>query len=317
MGKSFYGFGSLDVIAPNIYDLDPLNGEIDVPLDAGVSFKILDEEGGSGVNLSAVQVGAYLSGVGGPKTNAVVNGAINLVAFSGVRTTLAPRGYQYDLQPISYLAALEWIRWEWEAEDNAPLANRNTGYWKFQTTTTAPKVQAWAIDENTIRIHFGQSMQDNEALSDPDNYSITPLVAGAVSIAVLEVRPQTFSPFPWYVDLICTEMTNAKSYRAAATTDGPISKLGEYIEIGFETDDFFGIGVAPTILRVEPSTEKELILVFDESMRDNQAVRDVRRYTFSGDLEAIEVVEVERERVTIKTTDQQPGVLYSLTVDNT
>lgn len=77
---------------------------------------------------------------------------------------------------------------------------------------------------------------------------------------------------------------------------------------------FIGSGTAPTIARAIGVGQNRIDLVFSEFMYDNESIRDPLNYSADGGLQILQVLEVDGETVKLATTDQIPGVKYTLTV---
>jgi len=166
-------------------------------------------------------------------------------------------------------------------------------------------------DENTVRLTFDRQMKRAD-LADIGNFTLEPIEAGAAILYYSGVLLPA-DTYPTYVDIVCSEMTDGKDYRA--TVDPSVrDKWDNTISPLFDTQDFEGVGTEPRIVRVVASTLNKCTVVFDESMRDNADLRDPARYSFDKGLQVLAVLDVRGSEVDLSTSEQTAGELYTLTI---
>ena len=181
----------------------------------------------------------------------------------------------------------------------------------------APLIEnARALTSTRIRIDFTEVMDPNSQLATPGNYNITPSSAGAVKPAIQAVTvPDT--DFPRFVELTVSELTEGGSYEASVTSSNVTSGGVPVVQDPFS---FTGIGVLPSIVVVVATSSTTAEVRFNEPIRDAGAVRDTGSYTFTSpappdDLVVVDVLSVEGNVVTLETTTQEEGTIYTLEVD--
>jgi hypothetical protein len=178
----------------------------------------------------------------------------------------------------------------------------------------APQVSsATAVTSTKVRVEFDEDMDVADgSIDDPTNYLIEPTEAGAASVAVQEVERSVHNDAR--VDLVCSEMTDAKAYKVTVSSvrdaaHNPIDPAGDEAA-------FTGEGLRPTVARVEAISQNRMDVIFDEPMRDNADIRDSSRYGWDQGLNTLSVLEVDGATVKLVTDDQEPGLLYTLTISN-
>ena len=171
-----------------------------------------------------------------------------------------------------------------------------------------------AITSTRIRITFDRPMLKDAALLNKYNYQVSPITPGAATIFVSEVEPQNRIK-PEFVDLIISEMTDGATYRCEVNPDGPTDPEGVPLSPGDSTYDYTGIGIAPTVSQVIAVSENRIDVVFSETMRDNDDIKDPSKYSFDGGLSVIDVLEFDGTTAKLVTSDQASGYLYTLTIN--
>jgi hypothetical protein len=190
---------------------------------------------------------------------------------------------------------------------NAPAAFTGSG--------GAPEISsATATTATKVRVVYDESMHTADGeIEDPSNYTITPTEAGAVSVSVQSVERGTYNTTT--VDLVCSEMTDGKGYKVTVSEAVRDAALNPIVAPGNEAA-FTGEGERPTVARVEAISENRMDVVFSEPMKNNAELRDASRYTWDQGLLTVSVLEVDGDTVKLVTSDQEPGLLYTLTISN-
>jgi len=168
------------------------------------------------------------------------------------------------------------------------------------------------VSDTKIRLNFSKPMLNNAELRDISNYILTPVDP--------ETAPLYFSQilipgdtYPEYVEIPCSEMTNGKTYNCEVSITLE-DRWGNHISPSFNDDDFTGQGTPPVISRVVSTGENRAVVYFNEDMRDNADIRNPANYAFDQGLAVLSVLDVSGERVELVTSDQTPGVMYTLQV---
>lgn len=190
---------------------------------------------------------------------------------------------------------------------NAPAAFTGQG--------SPPEISsATATTATKVRVVFDESMYTADGeIEDPTNYAITPTEAGAASVSVQSVERGTYSQTT--VDLVCSEMTDGKGYKV--TVSGAVRDAAlNPIEAPGNEAAFTGEGERPTVARVAAISENRMDVIFSEEMKNNAELRDASRYTWDQGLLTVSVLEVDGDTVKLVTSDQEPGLLYTLTISN-
>jgi len=171
-----------------------------------------------------------------------------------------------------------------------------------------------AVNSTKVRITFDNQMTDDVALIDLDNYTITPTGFG-VPVYKISMEAEGVT-YPNYVDITISEMTDGQIYQAEIETaaDGPIDRYGDNIDVSKSTETFTGVGEKPEIKYVEALSETSAKVVFTEAMEDNTKIRDETNYSFDNGLTISEITSVSGDSVFFKTSEQTPGLLYTLTI---
>jgi len=168
--------------------------------------------------------------------------------------------------------------------------------------------------EKKIRVVFDRGMLKNDALTKISNYTIIrpttddvqPIINSIITENVIE---------PTWIEINCTEHTIGSLYQLAiATVNGPTDPELMPIDLGSTPQIYTGIGEIPTISTVESISSNLIKINFSEPMLDERAIREANNYSFDKGLIAVDVLNVDSEIVTIITSNQTPGELYTVTI---
>jgi hypothetical protein len=164
-----------------------------------------------------------------------------------------------------------------------------------------------------LRVYFSEPVYNDAQLRDPDNYSIFPYEALAVTNEVVSVTPEK-EVAPSYVDLDCTDLTHNKEYRLHIT-EGVIQDAAQtkYFEGGM-IDNFIGVSVFPTVQSIRATSQYEMQVIFSKPMAITSDLLDPSRYFFNNGLSVRSVSSLSEGVVLLSTTKQTPSELYTLTV---
>jgi hypothetical protein len=145
-------------------------------------------------------------------------------------------------------------------------------------------------------------------------YTIIPITSGAVNCYVNEVK----APYvvqPEYVDLITSEMTDSASYTVYVDTDGPTDLENTPVDPDNNDQTFVAEGITPTIDKIIAVSENQIDVVFSENMKINNAIMDTSKYSFDNGLSVLSVISAIGDTVSLATSEQTPGIIYTLTVN--
>lgn len=170
---------------------------------------------------------------------------------------------------------------------------------------------ARALNSRKIRIDFDRPVKINDALTDVASYDIQPVTAGAVPVNPLNVDLPVGQLNPTFVQIDTTEHTDAVDYSVALV--GAIEGINNEPP-GATPFTYEGIGLTPSVALVLAIDANTVEVQFNELMLDNDAIRDLARYSFDQGLQITEIESVFENVVTLKTSDQTPGVIFNLTV---
>jgi hypothetical protein len=168
-----------------------------------------------------------------------------------------------------------------------------------------------------VRLLFNEPMRRDGALASPANYQFNVITIGAAAVYIESISVPDDTPNPMHVDVLCSEMTIGASYEVVVSDTGPTDLAANTMDPVVNTVAFVGVGVSPLVTAVEAISQNRADVVFSETMRGNPDIREVSRYTWDNGLETISVLDVAQNTVKLVTSDQQPGVLYNLTIDPT
>ena len=189
----------------------------------------------------------------------------------------------------------------------------NENYGKLVVLTKVLSAAMSRVGE--VKIEFNRKMRKNTLLVDPYYYALTPITPGAVTPYINSIStPDVINPS--YVTLDVSGMTNGATYKATVAKYGPSDIDGLYIDELFNNQDFSAIGEIPTIKQITAISETIIDVKFTKNMKYNPAIRDVSKYTANGGLSIISILEVSEDTVKLVTSEQSPGVLYTLSISN-
>jgi hypothetical protein len=169
------------------------------------------------------------------------------------------------------------------------------------------------ISTYRLRVRFDRAMNKNNALVNTAYYTITPTSPGGVTPYISEVLlPDVV--YPTYVDLITSEMTGGLNYKVEVSPSGPTDTNNLRVDEYYNMKTFVSIAINPTIKHVEVISDTRIDVVFTENMKYNSSIIDKERYSIDNGLSILSVLEMDVDRVKLVTTQQIPGVLYTLTI---
>jgi len=172
-----------------------------------------------------------------------------------------------------------------------------------------------AISSTKIRVTFDRPMKKDSKLLDPDNYVIEPATTFGVALYYDQVIPEPNETEPTYVDIVTTEMTDGVLYEGyVEIAGGPVDPEDTPMDPSSNFDFFYGIGESPELFSVTAVGINRVDVKFNDRMDDNAPIRDVNNYAFDQGLTIISVLDVVGDTVKLITSDQTPGVLYTLTI---
>lgn len=164
--------------------------------------------------------------------------------------------------------------------------------------------------DGALRLRFTSRMTNNAALRNVSTYVLTTGTPGAVVPLVNKVVPEDVLN-PIYVDLQTDEHTDGALYDLAVT--GISDKNGGAVA---GSVSYTGEGTPPIIKQIIAVSTNRADVVFTELMLDNAQMRDPAQYVWDNGLTTIQVLEVAGNTARLVTSDQTPGVLYTLTIPN-
>ncbi len=173
-----------------------------------------------------------------------------------------------------------------------------------------------------IRVVFDEDMTFDAALTDPASYTVTPL-DGSAPVTVLSVTPQAVAN-PIFVDLDTTEYTNSGTYEVEVSNN-VTDKDGLGIDPEANTATVTGIGIAPRLSSATATTSKQIRVVFDEAMDQNDTeLANPANYTITptgGDatvfVRSVELAAgVSPLFLDLVTSEMTDGGAYSLVIDS-
>lgn len=184
----------------------------------------------------------------------------------------------------------------------------------FTGTGTLPQLTSIStISSNRVRFAFSEPMLNNLALKTPSNYLLMPVTPGAAPLFFDTVDPQGVD-FPTYVDVPCSEMTNGASYQGGVVTPTMSDKVNNPVDGAHTTATFTGLGTPPSVKEIHAISQNRVDVIFSEPMLDNADIRNPAKYTWSGGLSTLSVLDVLSDTVSLVTSDQTPNTLYDLSV---
>jgi len=148
-----------------------------------------------------------------------------------------------------------------------------------------PKVTlAAATAFNIVRVTYDQDMEQSspgqpEDVRTATNYTFE--TSGGNAVTAVSVALIVVSPGNTVVDVTLDgEMTNGATYYV--TVANVENQTAEVIDPAFDSYAFAGLGVAPQLSSATALTATDVIVTFDEAMRDEPALRQTSNYSFNG-----------------------------------
>lgn len=174
---------------------------------------------------------------------------------------------------------------------------------------------ARALSSTRVRIEFEEPVDNNAALLDKSNYQINKLAAGAIAVSIVSVE-EPAGEASLFVDLNVTEMTNGGSYEAVVNPGTPSNPVtGDSVPVPNIPEPFIGVGVLPKLNLVIASSATTAEVRFSENMKSTGAIGVVGSYSFDNGLVVEDVLDVVGNVVQLQTSEQDPALLYQLTVN--
>jgi hypothetical protein len=183
-----------------------------------------------------------------------------------------------------------------------------------QLVTLVKITNAEVISSNKLRVYFDRNMKNDDNLVNRLFYTIIPITSGAVNCYVSEVKIP-YVAYPEYVDLITSEMTDSASYTVYVDTDGPTDLENTPVDPDNNDQTFVAEGIIPTIDKIIAVSENQIDVVFSENMKINSAIMNTSKYSFDNGLSVLSVISAIGDTVSLATSEQTPGIIYTLTVN--
>ena len=168
-----------------------------------------------------------------------------------------------------------------------------------------------ALTSTKVRIDFTASVVIDEELIDVNNYTFSTVSASAVDVIPQSINLPPGQLYPSFVEVIVTEHTNSAIYSVQLSNN--ISGRNGEVSGGL-SQQYSGIGDAPTILLVLATDETHANVYFSENIVNNSAANNSLNYVWDGGLQTLSVDGVSGNIVTLKTSIQTPDFLYHLTL---
>lgn len=213
---------------------------------------------------------------------------------------------------ILYSASVENV----VSEDNNLIDPNNDS---ATYTAIGDKPQLAAVETKSsklLRLNFSEEMVLNSELTNPFNYTLTPITPGAAQLFFTEVVAPDGDNFPSWVELPVSEMTDGATYEVSVSDTGPTDRALNTMDPGANLVGITGLGTPPNISQVVAISTNRADVVFDEPMKDNASIREAARYTWDNGLATVDVLAVAGDTVQLVTSDQIEGELYTLTMNN-
>lgn len=196
-----------------------------------------------------------------------------------------------------------------DLEGNNLDANARTAL--FLGAGTSPfLVSVDVVNDTRLRLNFSESLKDDAALRATASYLVTPTGNGP-PIFVGEVDPENQEQ-PQFVDLLVTEGLAGAGYQAQVVGQ-LIDPVGNVI-VSPTSQPFVATATPPDFFVLEAVSLNRVDVVFTEPILDNTFARDSSKYLWDNGLTTISVLDIEGNRVKLVTSDQDPDLLYTLTV---
>lgn len=180
-------------------------------------------------------------------------------------------------------------------------------------------VSAMALSSQKVRVTFDEIMDAlSGGLTDTANYTITPTTPGAGPVFVNAVVAVGANPVA--VDLTTSEQKEGASYDVQVDSTGPVRDAANNpVDSASDTAVLTGVGVKPTLLKVEAVGRTRVDLQFSEPMRDNPDIRTPGNYVWTPvppavGITTIAVLAIEEDIVKLVTDEQTPGEQYDLEI---
>lgn len=178
-------------------------------------------------------------------------------------------------------------------------------------------VSAVVISPIRIRLTFDTLMKKDAALILPANYDITTTTPGAIAPTINSIEPENVAS-PDFIELVTGEHTDAAAYEVTVVSgvgnSGPTDSEGTEVDTAADSDTYTGVGDFPDLKEVVSISENRADAVFDENMKDNPDIRNPAKYTWDNGLTTLSVLSIQDDTVQLVTSNQVPGLLYTLTV---
>lgn len=177
-------------------------------------------------------------------------------------------------------------------------------------TPTFSLAEITTVSPTRLKFRFDVGMTKAD-LEDKTNFTISSLGSGVAVTVASVVVPDV--PFPTYVFVDVNEHTTSESYRG---TVDPLVEDKDGTAIGSVNNkfDYDGLGDTPEILSVTSTSRNTIEIKFSESMTDNADINDEEKYTFDKGLTTVSVSGVVGDTVTLVTSEQEQGEVYTLTI---
>jgi hypothetical protein len=164
-----------------------------------------------------------------------------------------------------------------------------------------------------LKITFSKEMEYDSNLLNLSNYMVEPDTTDGVPINLLSIETENTTN-PKYVEITCSEFTNGEIYNISIEKiNGPKSISGFYMDPTQGSFQVTGIGVIPTVETLVATSKNTFELTFSENMLDNTFIKDKTKYSFDKGLTINNLI-FTPSTITLVTTDQDPGELYTLTI---
>jgi phage tail-like protein len=171
---------------------------------------------------------------------------------------------------------------------------------------------ARALSSTLIRIDFTQPLEVNAALKDVSSYTLVTTTSGAV-VPFLKQVITSAKTTTQFIEIETSEMTQAASYDINVNSLLVVGIGG--IPVDQTPDNFTGIGVAPLLAFALALDKNTIQVTFSERMRKAGAIQDAATYTADLGLTISAVPTFDGQSVTLTTSDQTAGILYTITVN--
>ena len=185
------------------------------------------------------------------------------------------------------------------------------GYAAAPLTDTPRVMLIEARTPTSFRVTFSEEMLKDDNLSKKTNYTITPQTPGSAFLYINSILPDNVLR-PFFVDVNVSEMTDGADYKVEV--NNITDKDGNPIDVSLNKYTFVGLGGKPYVKRVEAVADNLVKVVFSERMKNNPDLRNPSKYAFNNGLIVIAVQSIEDDAVILLTSEQDPNLVYDLTV---